>query len=114
MATGDQRYCDCAKNPGQVLLSDDLITHKDCGKMIGPMPHEIKAREFERELESLINRYSQENGSNTPDYILAEYMGSCLRAYNLAVRLRDTWYGIDPSPGWRKPAAGGGSPGYEK
>ncbi|HSW65257.1 MAG TPA: hypothetical protein VLH56_18395 [Dissulfurispiraceae bacterium] len=29
---------------------------------------------FRAELETLINRYSKENGSNTPDFILADYM----------------------------------------
>lgn len=48
---------------------------------------------FEKELESLINRYSMESGSNTPDFILAEYMTNCLNAFHLATRHRDNWYG---------------------
>ena len=35
---------------------------------------------FERELESLINRFSKENDSNTPDFILAQYLLGCLQA----------------------------------
>lgn len=49
--------------------------------------------EFERELEKLLNRYSKENGSGTPDFILAEYLNGCLEAYNLAVRTREHWHG---------------------
>lgn len=52
--------------------------------------------EFERELEQLINRHSQENGSHTPDFILAEYLVSCLETFNKAVRLRDGWWGHEP------------------
>lgn len=32
---------------------------------------------FKSELEKLINRYSQENKSNTPDFILCEYILNC-------------------------------------
>jgi len=47
---------------------------------------------FEKELEHLINKHSMENGSNTPDFILAEYMSACLKAYSKAVTTRDNWH----------------------
>jgi hypothetical protein len=53
---------------------------------------------FPRELESLINRFSQENESNTPDYILAQYLLTCLSAWNRGVQQRETWYGRDARP----------------
>jgi len=40
---------------------------------------------FKKELEGLINRLSMENGSDTPDYILAEYLTNCLKAYDQAL-----------------------------
>lgn len=49
--------------------------------------------QFEIELEELLNRYSKENESNTPDYILAHYIKYSLKAYNQAVNLREEWYG---------------------
>ena len=49
--------------------------------------------EFQRELEQLINKHSQENGSNTPDYILASYLKGCLDNFNLHTRERDRWWG---------------------
>lgn len=55
--------------------------------------------EFEKELESLINRHCMENPSNTPDFILAQYMRGCLEAFNTAVQQRETWYGRDARPG---------------
>lgn len=48
---------------------------------------------FENELQHLINRYSKENGSDTPDFILAEYMNNCLLAFNQAIEAREKWYG---------------------
>jgi hypothetical protein len=49
--------------------------------------------EFEKEIESAINRCSMENASNTPDFILAHYLGACLSAFNTASRQREDWYG---------------------
>lgn len=47
---------------------------------------------FEKDLEELINRHSKENGSNTPDFILAEYLQDALYSFNKAVNKRTTWY----------------------
>ena len=43
-------------------------------------------------LQVLLNKFSRENDSNTPDFILAEYLMNCLEAYELAVNRRDDWY----------------------
>lgn len=45
--------------------------------------------EFKVELEALLNRHSKENGSNTADFMLAEYLVKCLEAFDHAVRHRD-------------------------
>ena len=57
--------------------------------------------EFTKKLTGLLNRGSMENGSNTPDFILAEFMADCLLAFDRAVVKRDQWYGIELRPGWR-------------
>lgn len=49
---------------------------------------------FRKELEGLINKNSIENGSQTPDYILAEYLIDCLTAFDRATNLRDVHYNI--------------------
>lgn len=61
--------------------------------------------EFEKELKSLVNRYSIENASNTPDYILAQYLVDCLAVYAAAVQKRETWFGRDGRPTEVKPTA---------
>lgn len=38
-----------------------------------------------------INRHSAENGSNTPDFILGDYLVSCLAAFDVAVTRRGQW-----------------------
>lgn len=40
---------------------------------------------FKNELEILINKYSIENGSNTPDFILTNYLISCLNNFEDAI-----------------------------
>lgn len=44
--------------------------------------------DFRERLEDLINCYNIENGSDTPDFILAEYLVSCLEAFDKAVKKR--------------------------
>ena len=50
---------------------------------------------FELELRELLNAHSKENGSNTPDYILAQYLINCLDNFNKIVKEREMWYGRD-------------------
>ena len=53
---------------------------------------------FRRELQSLINDQSMENASNTPDWILADYLAACLDAFDRATQQRETWYGRESRP----------------
>ena len=53
---------------------------------------ESNKQKFARELEQLINRYSMENGSNTPDFILAEYLIDSLETFNKVTNRRHNWY----------------------
>ena len=53
---------------------------------------------FKNELCSLINRASKENASNTPDFILAQYLENCLTTFETATQQRENWYGRDPRP----------------
>lgn len=59
-----------------------------CGKVF--------ATPLEKELEKLLNKHGAENGSNTPDFILAKYLMGCLEAFNAAVKIREEWYGRAP------------------
>lgn len=48
--------------------------------------------QLRKAIETEINRHSAENGSNTPDFILAEYLTDCLGAFDKAVKRRQDWY----------------------
>jgi hypothetical protein len=52
-----------------------------------------KEDKIKSELAAVINRNSVENKSNTPDWIIADYLFECLCAFNSATRARDNWYG---------------------
>ena len=58
--------------------------------------------EFETELSRLINKYSKENNSNTPDFILAQYLSDlsgCLVAYEVATQRCEQWRGREKVDG---------------
>jgi hypothetical protein len=63
----------------------------------GSHPHPPKGGpgtpNFRAELEKLLNRFSMENGSNTPDFVLAGFLWNCLVAYDAAVVQRDQHLG---------------------
>ena len=48
--------------------------------------------EFRKELTGLINKHSLENGSDTPDYIIADYLIRCLEGMNMLVNTRERSY----------------------
>lgn len=51
-----------------------------------------------REIEHVLNKHCAENESNTPDFILAEYLMECLAAFDRASRKRERWYGYQLVP----------------
>jgi hypothetical protein len=48
---------------------------------------------FREELETLINSCNRDCISNTPDWILAEYLSDCLASFDLATTRREKWHG---------------------
>lgn len=57
---------------------------------------------LEKQLSELLNSESRENESNTPDFILAEYLINCLNAFELANNKREVWYKVELKPGHRR------------
>lgn len=75
-----------------------------------PVPEDTRLRD---DIESAINRVSAENGSNTPDFILAQYLVDCLAAYDKAVTAREKWYGREPKPVDNPPPSPVGKPFFQ-
>lgn len=59
------------------------------------LPETPVTNPFEKALQGLINKHSMETESDTPDFILAQYMFSCLLAYQRAVMARDKYFSVD-------------------
>ena len=59
----------------------------------------MEESELQKELSELLNKHSMENFSNTPDFILAQFLLSCLAAWSNNVMERDRWYGVHMEPG---------------
>ncbi len=51
-----------------------------------------------KDIKGLINKYSREEDSNTPDFILAEYLMACLCAFEVASNRREVWYKVEHKP----------------
>jgi len=54
---------------------------------------DIKEKKIKKEIESIININSLENGSDTPDFILAELVVDCISVFEKAINRREEWYG---------------------
>jgi hypothetical protein len=52
----------------------------------------VHGDDLEHAISSALNRFSAENGSDTPDWILAQFLLGCLAAWNQGVRQREAWY----------------------
>jgi hypothetical protein len=52
-----------------------------------------------RDLANILNHHCLENESDTPDFILANYLAECLKAFDRAVLARDAWYDEALYPG---------------
>jgi len=55
--------------------------------------------DFREDLIALINTHSMENVSDTPDWILAEYLIACLKTFDAVTEAREEWYGRRTSQG---------------
>jgi hypothetical protein len=53
---------------------------------------------FEKELKNLINCHSIENESNTPDFILAQFLRMQLDVWVETTQARDSWYNVQLCP----------------
>ena len=47
---------------------------------------------FQDEIRAVINKHSKEKGSDTPDFILAEYLVRCLETFDYAIRCRSVYH----------------------
>lgn len=56
---------------------------------------EPRVMDLRKELAEVINKWSLDNGSDTPDFVLAEFLESCLLAFDMATKQREARLHID-------------------
>lgn len=98
---------DCPKcnppepGPGSVFTAEHIEAAKkmwfdDVSAITGidtlPPPVDRYTR-FRDELQQVINSKSMENGSDTPDFMLAEFLTDALMSFDRLMQRRDSWYG---------------------
>jgi hypothetical protein len=89
--------CDVCGDTAEQHRTEKGYDHEFGG--IEPLAKPIyQERTFAEELTSLINRFSRENASDTPDFIVAAYVSAALEAFENAVNAREKWYGREPVP----------------
>jgi hypothetical protein len=62
---------------------------------------------LEDTIRNALNCASRENASDTPDFVLAQYLMDCLKAFEAATTARERWYGRLPSGQPESPFGGG-------
>lgn len=72
---------------------DPADVHSDDAMLSAVQAQEDVLTPVAEEIRAVLNRYSAEAPSGTPDYILANYLIDCLKAFNEAVSLRSVWRG---------------------
>lgn len=82
-----ERIAGCLERIAGSLEKGVVFSMDDLSK---PKP----SKSFEEALRDLINCYSLENASNTPDFLLSEYLLECLKIYNKIIRRRAEWYNV--------------------
>lgn len=101
--------CDYEVDEGQVgpvmwNPYNKVVQCHACGKVYNLTPREAYPQDgdkvaannigtFKSELQKILNIFSMENGSNTPDFILAEFIQRSLEGFNETVKAREKWYG---------------------
>lgn len=92
-----QRLVDTKDLDGICRWVDDVVTFAktnalekhfaEVERVCGPEPTTLRDK-----IKRAINATSSENGSNTPDFILADYLIDCLAAFDKAANRRTDWF----------------------
>lgn len=67
--------------------------------LMAPAEHDGENENFEQDLILLINRHSKEGRTNTPDFILGNFLEKCLQAYTDTIDARNKWHQLHKTPG---------------
>ena len=96
---GDHYIDDAEDHAIRIKLQSDwdseklILKSEEASKI--DMPGVVDSPDFESDLCNLLNRHSKESESDTPDYILRDYLCDCLKVFDHVVGARTTWHRPD-------------------
>jgi hypothetical protein len=91
----DTLACVMEHDPMTKFVGETVVPLYAAPPRVVAVDEKMEPESFSRALAALLNKYSIENDSNTPDYALASYLAGCLNAFESAVKMRDTFHGKD-------------------
>jgi hypothetical protein len=86
----------CWEDPPTGVFREDLavVIGEKLLKAISRYEHrQSEEQDLGREIANVLNKYSMENGSRTPDFVLSEFVVDCIAVFDKAVNQRHQWYG---------------------
>lgn len=84
---------DPTTRPGGVrVLKSGVSNHEGAAGSFTIDPQAARQRALRDDIRDVLNKHSAENGSDTPDFILANYLLGCLAAFDEATELRTAWH----------------------
>ncbi len=91
---GLRQEWDQIDNEMQAVIREEwrVIIEQSLAGLQNPSP-------LSRDIAQVLNRHSAENGSNTPDFILSDFLLGCLATYDSTQARRERWYGRTDAPG---------------
>lgn len=84
---------DCATNNMPAMPAGPCDCIADTHYAGHSMPRAADDGGLRSDLAVVLNRHCRDNGSNTPDFVLAQYLTNCLDAFDSAVQRRAQWFG---------------------
>ena len=88
--SNEERRIEYEKYLGQDISEDTMLASTRIEEK--KVNYKVK-RDFIKKLEHLINIHNMEADSDTPDFILAEYLFNCLNNFAHVTNKREEWYG---------------------
>lgn len=82
----------CMRDSGFELTYNGITIECKNGRVIEMNTAGTEQTTFHQELKRLLNRYSMENGSDTPDYVLARFITTSLSNFDEAVTSRNKFH----------------------
>lgn len=88
----------CMSVPTCVTCKAKFFSLKEDDQIQEEVQKQYKLIQLKEKITTVINKLSLESLSDTPDWIIAEYLKRCLENFSTIVKMRDSYYSEDRRP----------------